>query len=66
MVLSAAVTEGVKSLVEVLQKAAPGATAEERRRHALQAYASWVGAVVLARISDDEAFSREVREAVAD
>ena len=62
----AAVTEGVKSLVEVLQKAAPGATAEERRRHALQAYASWVGAVVLARISDDEAFSREVREAVAD
>ncbi len=61
----AAVTEGVKSLVEVLQKAAPGVTEEERRKQALRAYASWVGAVVLARISDDEGFSREVREAVA-
>ncbi|HEY4030051.1 MAG TPA: TetR/AcrR family transcriptional regulator [Caulobacteraceae bacterium] len=62
----AAVTEGVKRLVEVLEKAAPGATEADRRKRALQAYAGWVGAVVLARISDDEAFSREVREAVAE
>ena len=32
----------------------------------MRAYASWVGAMVLARISDDEAFSQEVREAVAE
>jgi TetR/AcrR family transcriptional repressor of nem operon len=62
----AGVTQGVKQLVEVLEKAAPGKTPAERRRRALQAYAGWVGAVVLARISDDEAFSREVREAVAE
>ena len=62
----AAVTEVVKRLTEVLAKAAPGDTPEQRRKKALQAYAAWVGAVVLARISDDEAFSREVREAVAE
>ena len=62
----AAVTDGVKRLVGVLQKAAAGETEADRRKRALQAYAGWVGAVVLARISDDEAFSREVREAVAD
>ena len=60
------VTAGVKRLLEVLERAAPGKTTAERRKRALQAYASWVGAVVLARISDDEAFSREVREAVAE
>jgi len=62
----AGVTEGVKAIAAVLEKAAPGKTKAERRRRALQAYASWVGALVLARISDDEAFSREVREAVAE
>lgn len=62
----AGVAEGVKRLAEILQKAAPGKTEAERRKRALQAYASWVGAVVLARISDDEAFSKEVREAVAE
>jgi TetR/AcrR family transcriptional repressor of nem operon len=62
----AGVTNGVKRLVEVLEKAAPGETPAERRMRALKAYAGWVGAVVLARISDDEAFSREVREAVAE
>jgi TetR/AcrR family transcriptional repressor of nem operon len=62
----AGVSKGIKRLVEVLQKAVPGQTEAERRRRALQAYASWVGAVLLARISDDEAFSREVRQAVAE
>jgi TetR/AcrR family transcriptional repressor of nem operon len=60
-----AVTGHVKGLVEALTPAAPGATEAERRRHAIAAYASWIGAMVLARISDDEAFSREVREAAA-
>jgi TetR/AcrR family transcriptional repressor of nem operon len=62
----AAVTDGVKRLVQVLEKAAPGKTEAERRKRALRAYAGWVGAVVLARISDDGAFSKEVREAVAE
>jgi len=62
----AAVTAGIKRLSELLETVAPGDTAAERRKHALQAYASWVGALVLARISDDPAFAREVREAVAE
>ena len=62
----AAVTEGVKRLVGVLQKAAAGTSEAERRRRALQTYAGWVGAMVLARISADTAFSKEVREAVAE
>jgi TetR/AcrR family transcriptional repressor of nem operon len=62
----AGVTDGVKRLIAVLEKVSPGKTPAERHKRALAAYASWVGAMVLARISDDEAFSKEVREAVAE
>ena len=56
----------IKRLVDVLETVAPGQSEAERRRKALQAYAGWIGATLLARISDDEAFSREVREAVTE
>jgi TetR/AcrR family transcriptional repressor of nem operon len=59
-----AATAVIKRLVDILQKAAPGKSVAARRKKALQAYASWVGAMVLARISDDEPFSSEVRQAV--
>ena len=58
----AAVTRSMQDIVAVLQQAEPGPDA---RRDALKAYASWIGAMVIARISSDEAFSKEVREAVA-
>ncbi len=54
----------IERLVAALQKAAPGETEAARRKTALRAYASWIGAVLLARISDDEAFSHEVLQAV--
>jgi len=57
------VTDGVKDIIGVLQTLAPGASEEERRKRALALYAGWVGAMVLARMTDDEAFSREVLEA---
>lgn len=60
------VTHVVQGIVEVLQDIAPGDTAAERRRRAIALYAGWIGAMVLARASDDEAFSREVLDAVAD
>jgi len=61
-----AATAVIKRIVAVLQKAAPGRSEAARRKKALQAYASWVGAMVLARISDDEAFSSEVLQAVTE
>ena len=60
------VTASIKRVAAMLQKAAPGKTEAVRRKRALAAYASWVGAMVLARMSDDEAFSQEVLAAVAD
>jgi TetR/AcrR family transcriptional repressor of nem operon len=59
------VTEVAQGIVEVLQDLAPGDTQAERRRRAIALYAGWIGAMVLARASDDETFSREVLAAVA-
>ena len=61
-----AFTAALKKLVEVIQRGTPGRTEAEKRRCALAAYSSWIGALLLARISDDDAFSREVLQAVAE
>jgi len=61
-----ALTASIKTIVGLLQRAAPGASAADKRKQALAAYSSWIGALVLARISDDAAFSKEVLEAVAE
>jgi TetR/AcrR family transcriptional repressor of nem operon len=58
-------TEGLRSSLEFLAGLFGGKSAEAKRRKAIQTYASWVGAMVLARAVDDEAFSREILDAVA-
>jgi TetR/AcrR family transcriptional repressor of nem operon len=58
------VTASIKAVVEVLDSVTPGASSAERRRKAIAAYASWIGALVLARVSEDPDFSSEVLEAV--
>jgi TetR/AcrR family transcriptional repressor of nem operon len=60
-----AVTRGVRSLVDALASVVPGTTRSARRRKALAAYASMVGALVLARAVDDEKLSKEVLKAVS-
>lgn len=55
-----AATEGVRAAIASLADAAPGEGGGERRRAAIVAYASLVGALVLARIVDDPALSEEI------
>jgi TetR/AcrR family transcriptional repressor of nem operon len=59
------ITEGVRSLVAILARVVPGRTRAAKRRAALAAYASMVGALVLARAVDDPALSKEILNAVA-
>jgi TetR/AcrR family transcriptional repressor of nem operon len=42
----------------------PGKSAEARRRNAISAYASWVGAMIMARAVDDRVLSKEILDAV--
>lgn len=59
-----AIGRGVRSFAERLAQLVPGRSEAERRRQALAAYATLVGALVLARAAaDDEELSREVLEA---
>jgi len=59
-----ALTEGIRSVLEFLAGLVPARTSEARRRRAIATYASWVGAMVLARAVDDDALSREILRAV--
>lgn len=56
----AAMTEGLRRQIERLSEGAPGASAAERRRAAVASWAAMVGAVILARLSDDPRLSDEV------
>ena len=56
----ATLTRLIRSQVDRLSAGSPGATSAQRRRAAIAAYAGMVGAVVLARIVDDEEFSEEI------
>jgi TetR/AcrR family transcriptional repressor of nem operon len=60
-----AVTEALKRIVGFLETVVPGSSPADRRKQAIATYAGWVGAMVLARMSDDDAFSREVLAATA-
>jgi TetR/AcrR family transcriptional repressor of nem operon len=60
-----AFTHGMRSLIEVLAGAVSGKTRAAKRRTALAAYASMVGAIVLSRAVDDAELSEEILEAVA-
>jgi TetR/AcrR family transcriptional repressor of nem operon len=59
-----AVTDYLNSAFDVLTRLVPGKTRAARRRKALAAYASLIGAMVMARAVDDRALSQEILEAV--
>jgi TetR/AcrR family transcriptional regulator, transcriptional repressor for nem operon len=52
----AAVTDSIRTMADALQRCLPG----QRRRDALAVLSGMVGAVVLARLSDDPAFADEL------
>jgi TetR/AcrR family transcriptional regulator, transcriptional repressor for nem operon len=56
----AAMTAGLRRRIELLCEAVPGASAAEKRRVAIGSWAAMVGAVILARLSDDPQLSDEV------
>ena len=53
-------TLSLRRQIETLTELSPGADAHERRRAAIGAWSTMVGAVILARVSDDAALSDEV------
>jgi TetR/AcrR family transcriptional regulator, transcriptional repressor for nem operon len=58
----AAMTAGLRRRIELLSEGASGASATEKRRAAIGSWAAMVGAVILARLSDDPRLSDEVLE----
>jgi TetR/AcrR family transcriptional repressor of nem operon len=56
----AAMTAGLKRQIERLTRIAPGETADQKRRAAIGSWAAMVGAMILARVSDDPALADEV------
>jgi TetR/AcrR family transcriptional repressor of nem operon len=58
-----AITEGTRGQLEALSRLASGQTARARRRRAAASLATMVGALVLARVLDDEALSGEILRA---
>ncbi len=56
----AAMTAGLREQIERLSRSAPGATADKKRRAAIGSWAAMVGAVILARMSDDPHLSDEL------
>jgi TetR/AcrR family transcriptional regulator, transcriptional repressor for nem operon len=60
-----AVTEGTRKLLDLFASLAPGRIKTVKRERAVVAYASMVGALILARAVDDEALSDEILKTVA-
>lgn len=56
----AAMTDALRRQIERLSETAPGASAAERRRRAIGSWAAMVGAMILARVSEDPKLSDEV------
>jgi TetR/AcrR family transcriptional repressor of nem operon len=56
----AAMTSGLKRQLELLSQAAPGADKAHKRRAAIGNWAAMVGALILARVSDDSELSSEI------
>jgi TetR/AcrR family transcriptional repressor of nem operon len=56
----AAMTAGLRQQIELFSRSAPGATAAKRRQIAIGSWAAMVGAVILARMSDDPHLSDEL------
>ncbi|WP_426434836.1 TetR/AcrR family transcriptional regulator [Bradyrhizobium genosp. P] len=53
-------TAGVRSRIDHLSAEAEGDTAKQKRRAAIAAWSAMVGAIVLARLVDDEKLSKEI------
>jgi TetR/AcrR family transcriptional repressor of nem operon len=53
-------TEGVRRRISHLSADAEGNTPHEKRRAAIAAWSAMVGAMVLARLVDDEKLSKEI------
>ena len=53
-------TQSVRRQIDRFSAEAKGETAREKRRAAIAAWTAMVGAMVLARIVDDEKLSREI------
>ena len=53
-------TEGLRRMIDQLGKTAPGADADARRAHAISAFSTMLGGLVLARMVDDPGLSDEV------
>ena len=58
-----AITEGTRRQVEALSNVVRGSTRKARRERAAAALATMVGAIVLARVLDDEALAGEILRA---
>ena len=58
-----AVTDYVRSAVDLLTKLVPGKSKAAKRQKAISTYATLVGAMVLARAVDDRALSQEILDA---
>jgi TetR/AcrR family transcriptional regulator, transcriptional repressor for nem operon len=58
------VTEGLRSSLDLLTQLVPGNTEQKRRQKAVATYASWVGAMIMARAVDDRTLSQEILDAV--
>jgi TetR/AcrR family transcriptional regulator, transcriptional repressor for nem operon len=56
----AAMTAGLRGQIQLLSQSAPGGSAAERRRAAIGTFAAMIGAVILARLSDDAQLSDEL------
>jgi TetR/AcrR family transcriptional regulator, transcriptional repressor for nem operon len=59
----ATLTRTIRGEIERLAEASPGATPAQRRRAGIAAYSAMVGAMMLARIADEEALSEEILSA---
>jgi TetR/AcrR family transcriptional repressor of nem operon len=60
-----AVTDGTMAQIALLADALPSGTPEERRRQATTAYASMIGALILARAADDPETATRILNDVA-
>jgi len=59
-----AVTEGLRSAIDFAAKLVADKSKPARRQKAISIYASFVGAMVMARAVDDRALSKEILNAV--
>jgi TetR/AcrR family transcriptional regulator, transcriptional repressor for nem operon len=58
-----AMTANVRKAIERLSAASPGATPQERRQAGIAAWSAMVGAIVIARLVDDEGLADDILEA---